>query len=109
MLPVLLGKQGYVPVRKYMLQQTNSLALSIRDGQWKYLEHKGSGGNNYNGPGLKPYALKDTDPQAPGQLYDLETDPGETTNLYSKHPEIVNRLKTQLETFKSSGRSAPLR
>jgi arylsulfatase A len=109
MLPVLLGKQGDVPVRKYMLQQTNSLALSIRDGQWKYLDHKGSGGNNYNGPGLKPYALKDTDPQAPGQLYDLETDPGETTNLYSKNPEIVNRLKTQLETFKSSGRSAPLR
>ncbi|MHC4883271.1 MAG: sulfatase family protein [Planctomycetota bacterium] len=109
MLPVLLGKQGDGPVRKYMLQQTNSLALSIRDGHWKYLDHKGSGGNNYNRPGLKPYALKDTDSRAPGQLYDLKTDPGETTNLYSKHPEIVNRLKSQLETFKRSGRSAPLR
>jgi hypothetical protein len=49
------------------------------------------------------------DPDAPGQLYNLETDPGETTNLYSKHPEIVKRLKAQLETFKNSGRSAPLR
>ncbi len=57
---------------------------------------------------MKPYALKETDPEAPGQLYDLEADPGETNNLYSKHPDIVNRLKMQLEIFKRSGRSAPL-
>ena len=112
MLPVLLGEQDEKPVRRYMLQQTNTLAMSIRDGQWKYLDHKGSGGNNYNrtGPwGMKEYALADTDPNAPGQLYNLETDPGETTNLYSQYPKIVKRLKTQLETFKKSGRSAPLR
>jgi arylsulfatase A len=58
--------------------------------------------------GMKQYALEDTDPDAPGQLYNLETDPGETTNLYSKHPEIVNELKAKLEEFKASGRSAPL-
>jgi arylsulfatase A-like enzyme len=46
---------------------------------------------------------------APGQLYNLETDPGETTNLYSKHPEMVKALKAQLDAFKASGRSAPLR
>jgi arylsulfatase A-like enzyme len=112
MLPVLLGEQDEKPVRRYMLQQTNTLAMSIRDGQWKYLDHKGSGGNNYNRTGswsMKEYALADTDPNAPGQLYNLETDPGETTNLYSQYPEIVKRLKTQLETFKKSGRSAPLR
>jgi len=107
-LPVLLGTQGDKPVRRYMLQQTMSLAMSIRRGKWKYLDHKGSGGNNYNRGGswgMKQYALKDTDPDAPGQLYDLQTDPGETTNLYSKHPEIVKALKAQLEKFKASGRS----
>jgi arylsulfatase A-like enzyme len=109
MLPVLQGTRGDVPVRKYMLSQTISLALAIRDGHWKYLDHKGSGGNNYSRRALKPYDLKDADPQAPGQLYDLKTDPGETQNLYSKHPEIVKRLKAQLEKFKSGGRSAPLR
>ena len=111
MLNVLLGKQGDRPVRRYMLQQTPTLAMSIRDGNWKYLDHKGSGGNNYNRDGdwsMKPYALKDTDPDAPGQLYNLQTDPGETNNLYSKHPEIVKRLKRQLDIFKNSGRSAPL-
>ena len=112
MLPVLLGVDDK-PVRKYMLQQTNKLAMSIRDGKWKYLDHQGSGGNDYNSKritwSMKPYALKDTDPDAPGQLYNLETDPGETKNLYSKYPEIVKKLKTQLDSFKSSGRSAPLR
>ena len=79
-------------MRRYLLQQTMSLAMSIRDGQWKYLDHKGSGGNNYQRDGawgMKPYALNNNDPDAPGQLYDLATDPGETHNLYSKNPAIV--------------------
>jgi len=109
MLPVLLGKQESKPIRSFMLQQAQRLDLSIREGYWKYLDHKDSGGNNYNRRALRPYALEDTDPQAPGQLYNLETDPGETVNIYSKHPEIVNRLKTQLEKFKTTGRSAPAR
>ncbi len=113
-LPVLLGTQGTTPVRRYMLEQTPSLALSIRDGTWKYLDHKGPGSNNPERYArkrgwwdLRKYQLKTG--MDSKQLYNLETDPGETTNLYSKHPEIVKRLKAQLETFKSSGRSAPLR
>ena len=54
---------------------------------------------------MKIYAIKDTAPDAPGQLYDLDADPGETTNLYHKYPEIVKQLKTQLDEFKTSGRS----
>ena len=112
MLPVLLGEQGDTPVRRHLIQQTIRLKMSIRRGKWKYLDHRGSGGNDYNrtGPvGMKPYAMEDTDPDAPGQLYNLEEDPGETTNLYSKHPEIVRELKEKLEHFKESGRSAPIR
>ena len=112
LLPALLGTQGNKPIRRYLLEQTISLAMSIRDGNWKYLDHKGSGGNNYDRPGewgMSPYKLEDTDPDAPGQLYDLETDPGETTNLYSKHPEIVTHLKAKLEEFKKSGRSTTFR
>ena len=112
MLKVLLGTQGDKPVRQYMLQQTISLAMSIRDGNWKYLDHKGSGGNNYDRVGewgMNLYKLEDTDPEAPGQLYNLETDPGETVNLYSKHPEKVKQMKARLEEFKKSGRSVSLR
>ena len=111
-LRVLLGTQGNTPVREYLLQQTISHAMSIRRGKWKYLDHKGSGGNSYAREGrwgMKQYALKELAPDAPGQLYDLETDPGETTNLYNKHPDIVKKLKARLDHFKSSGRSAPKR
>ncbi len=109
-LPVLLGTQGDKPVRQYMLQQTMSLAKSIRRGYWKYLDHKGSGGNNYTREGrwgMKRYALKELAPDAPGQLYDLKTDPGETTNLYFKYPEIVKELKAKLDHYVATGRSRP--
>ena len=108
-LPVLLGQPRDKPVRRYTLHQTISLALAIRRGPWKYLDHQGSGGNNYRGKFLKPYALPEKAPDAPGQLYNLDTDPGETTNLYFEHPQIVKELKSQLEAYKQSGRSAPAR
>ena len=109
-LPVLLGQAVDKPVREYTLHQTISLALAIRHGNWKYLDHKGSGGNNYGREGewgMKQFALPERAPDAPGQLYDLSKDPGETTNLYNEYPEIVKALKGKLEEYKTSGRSAP--
>ena len=110
-LSALLGKDTE-PIRNYTLHQTISLAMAIRHGQWKYLDHKGSGGNNYDREGrwgMKQYALPEKSPSAPGQLYDLANDPGETTNLYFKYPEIVGELKEKLNEFKKTGRSAPKR
>ena len=104
-LPILLKGDDAESVREYTLQQTISLALAIRRGPWKYLDHQGSGGNNYQRPNLKPYAIADSEPAAPGQLYNLNDDPGETTNLYFQQPEIVKELKSKLDEFKRSGRS----
>lgn len=109
MLPVLDGKEIDGMLRPYMLQQTHwEQALSIRVGQWKYLDHKGSGGNDYNRDNaewsMKPYQLPDTAPDAPGQLYDLATDPGETINLYFKNPETTKKLKDLLDKVVASER-----
>jgi arylsulfatase A-like enzyme len=98
------------PIRPYLVTQAFSGArtLSIRRGPWKYLDHPGSGGNRYEtDPGLKPFILPDTAPDAPGQLYDLQADPGETTNLYFKRPEIAKELKALLDASKHAGRSTP--
>jgi arylsulfatase A len=109
MLPALLGEDD-APIRPYLLHQAfgGARTLSIRRGPWKYIDHTGSGGNRYeNDPRLRPLMLPDTAPGAPGQLYNLETDPGETRNLYFEQPQIVKELKTLLEQSKASGRSRP--
>ena len=108
MLPVLLGTQGSEPVRPFMLQQALKSAMSIRHGRWKYLDHKGSGGNDYMAKEyLHPYILPDAEPYAPGQLYNLDDDPGETKNLYFEYPEIVKDLKALLDESIKNGRSRP--
>jgi len=110
MLPVLSGGQKAAqPLRDHTIQQDRE-GLSIRIGNWKYLDHQGSGGNDYTKGGYwgaSMFAIDEKNPDAPGQLYDLAKDPGEATNLYDEHPEVVKRLKARLDESKSSGRSAP--
>ena len=43
---------------------------------------------------MKQFALPEKAPGAPGQLYNLKTDPGETTNLYLEETERAQMLKT---------------
>lgn len=109
-LPILTGKLPETkPLRRYTLQESIR-GFSLRDGPWKYLDHRGSGGNDYSKDGrwaAKNFALPDSDPDAPAQLYHLGQDPGETQNLFSKHPEIAERLKNELERLKTSDRSVP--
>ena len=105
LLPALFGEDKGKPIRPYTLHQTNRLALAVRKGPWKYLDHSGSGGNNYEQERLLPFALPDSEPEAPGQLYNLDTDPGELNNLYFEKPELVKELKALLEGSKQSGRS----
>ena len=105
LLPALLGKDSGA-IRPYLLQQAfGARSLSIRRGPWKYLDHRGSGGNGYEKGELKSFALPDAAPTAPGQLYHLDNDPGETNNLYFKQPDVVKELKSLLEATKVSGRS----
>jgi arylsulfatase A-like enzyme len=108
MLPALEGT-ATAPVRPYLITQAfgGQRTLSIRRANWKYIAHRGSGGNNYDKGELKPYALPETDPEAPAQLYNLETDPRETTNLFFKHPEVIAELKALLDKSITEGRSAP--
>ncbi|TWT57123.1 Arylsulfatase [Thalassoglobus neptunius] len=91
--------------RDFILHQTISLALAIRKGPWKFLDHKSSGGNRYNSKQLQQYALPESAPDAPGQLYHLENDPGERHNLYNDEPEIVAELQALLEECKVRGNS----
>ncbi|MEL7185554.1 MAG: sulfatase-like hydrolase/transferase [Pseudomonadota bacterium] len=57
--------------------------MEHRSGKWKYV------------------ALND------GELYDLEADISETTNIKEAHPEIYNRLKREYDYFTQSIANAP--
>jgi len=106
-LPLLTGRDDGRPRRTFTLQQDFRSRPSIRQRDWKYLDHQGSGGNGYDKGELAPFALPESAPDAPGQLYDLRSDPGEQKNLYHERPEIVKELQGLLEQAKTSGRTAP--
>ena len=109
MLPAMLGTQ--VPeksIRPHLLTQSFRGEFQLRQGNWKYLDHMGSGGNDYSKGILEKYELPETAPEATGQLYNLDVDPGETTNLFFKEEAWRKELQALLEALKSSGRSAPV-
>ncbi len=105
-LDVLLGKDDGQPVRQYTMQSSWQ-GLSIRHGQWKYLEKPYK--LKAAGKWVDSFLLPDTAPGHKGQLYNLETDPGETNNLYFKNPEMAKKLYEELVANRERERTAPER
>ena len=100
-LPALLGRKLDGPIREATVHHSGDGMFAVRQGPWKLILGRGSGGFS------KPGRIKPKPGEPTGQLYNLEKDPAETTNLYQQHPEIVQRLAKLLEQYKKSGRSAP--
>ncbi|MFH1742676.1 MAG: sulfatase-like hydrolase/transferase [bacterium] len=95
-LPALLGEKSEKPIREATVHHSINGMFAIRQGKWKLILGRGSGGWSKES--------KEADP--PMQLYDVYGDPSETINLYAKHPEIVEQLTNLLEKYKKEGRSA---
>ena len=67
--------------------------FSLRSKQWKMIFSDGSGGRQ------KPIS---TSFQKPYQLYDMEKDPSETSNVIESNIEIADRLQSHLEQIMNS-------
>ncbi|MDX8339989.1 arylsulfatase [Draconibacterium sp. IB214405] len=91
------------PIREATVHHSINGSFAIRKGAWKLIMCPGSGGWSFPKPGNKE--VIDTLPKY--QLYNLETDPGETKNLYSANPEKTDELKTLLVKYITEGRSTP--
>ncbi|MFN7842124.1 MAG: sulfatase family protein [Pirellula sp.] len=96
----LLGKPG-AKGRSHVLQQNNNgnqFGLRVRDesGDWKLVEAPNGLMYNVNvGETLRSTKVPNF------QLFDLASDPGETTNVASQHVETTERLKEKLASIKS--------
>jgi len=62
---------------------------------------RGSGGS------LQPRLIQPKEGEAIYELDNIEEDPGETTNLYFEHPEIVKKLTQEITKIIKEGRSRP--
>jgi arylsulfatase A len=100
-LPALLG-DNKSPIREATVHHSANGFFSIRKGKWKLILGPGSGGWSYPREGGKE--IKGFPPV---QLYDLEKDIAEKTNLQDKYPEKVKELTALLQSYVDNGRSTP--
>lgn len=113
------------PIRDHLVLAPSKVGnLAVRKGKWMYIGGRGSGGfggtkrgtHVFAGPPAITYAgYSNSDikngkikPDAPpAQLYDLENDLKQTTNLYNEYPEVVKEMAALLKTYQPEPKSAP--
>lgn len=127
--PAMLGQPYHAPIRKATVHHSFTGMFAIRQGKWKFIEGTGSGALPHTGVAsaindaarFKPvrnpktgefldlvydYPLPAPTPgELPGQLYDLESDLEESTNLWEEHPDVVSHLQDLLDRYRRAGRS----
>jgi arylsulfatase A-like enzyme len=81
-LPLLTGQETTLPRHAMVVNHDIRGTFAIRKNHWKLVMAK------------KP------------QLFDLDKDPKETTNVAPKHPEVVSSMTATLERYRAQGRSA---
>lgn len=97
-LPALSGNE-IVSTRNGVVHHAVLGHFAYRQGKWKLLLARGSGG--WTSP--TEVEMPSDSPEA--QLYDVVSDPGETKNLYHEKPEIAKKLLALLEGDVARGRS----
>ena len=98
-LPALLDQKLSRPLHQAIIHHSCYGVFSVRSGTWKLILDTKKSGGWVEPDGENPV------PGSPGQLYNMETDPYETNDLWEKHPDIVEKLTALLEKYKNQGHS----
>ena len=112
--PTLLDAAG-VPVTHFIDGRSFLPTLHGKDQPWeeRYLFFsRREGGLRYNGKTIEavrhgPWKLLQNSPFTPLELYNLEDDPLETTNLAADEPDVFNRLAAALRGYLQEGGKVP--
>jgi len=95
------GAKPSTPMREAIVHHSSMGLFSIRRGNWKLCLGRGSGGFS------EPRKIVPASGEPEGELYDLDSDPTESRNLYASQPKVVAELTALLDNYKTSGRSRP--
>jgi len=101
MLLALLGT-AEEPLRTEVIHHSINGSFAIRQGKWKLALCPDSGGwsdPRPNSPGVEDLP--------PCQLYNMQSDVRETTNLQGEHPALVEQMIEALQKIVDDGRSTP--
>lgn len=101
LLPAFSGEAND-PVREATVHHSANGSFAIRKGKWKLIMCPGSGGWSYPRPGVD-----DLTGLPEIQLYNMENDLSETTNLQHQFPDVVEELRSLLRKYIEEGRSTP--
>lgn len=103
-----LTRGEQLPTDRPIVHHSLGGRFALRSGRWKAIFAPGSGGG-FSEPSIdalfstgtgKAHANPVWDAAHPdGQLYDVRTDPGETTNLWADRPEVVADLYAVLRSI----------
>jgi len=100
-LPQLQGSQP-TTLRPPVVHHSINGSFALRRGPWKLAVCPGSGGWSFPRPGRDGSG---TLPEM--QLFNLDTDAAEQTNLLKRYPNIAREFLATIETIASNGRSNP--
>ena len=94
-LPVLRGEALDAPTHPYVIHHSGRGKFALRQGPWKLLATKGSGGWGKGGDG------------EPAQLYNLADDLAEKNNLIHQETAKARELLERLQQAVDAGRTTP--
>jgi len=98
LLPILEGRQRG-PVREAVVHHAANGLFSIRQGDWKLVLGRGSGGFT------EPIKMEPKPGEPAVELYNLKSDPHEDKNVQASNPRVVERLSAILKKYQDDGRS----